>query len=508
MALRDLFDSDSDSDSFDNERVEGVDNERLEEVPVAAAGNGGGDSDNNSEASIDEDEEDCIFDLQQISDDATELVGKGDYACIQNITDDGWEKLGRDISYNAHLETLCLYGGALNDRKMSFLFRGLTSKSGLTRGTYIEEMHLNENGLSAAGVRSMVPFLQNASYLRELNLNYNNIQSEGFNVLFRALSNRPLEELNCISCGIEAIEIDTNCMPRNLNQLWLEKNTINTDGCRELAKLLQGDDATLRSLELCSNKVDDEGVGFLADALQNNESLTELDLTGNDGISKQGQKLMLKLVNDISSIKATLQSNHTLTNLRVKYIPYYSSLTFGSLNDSDSDEEGPNPDGEILRRINMAVDINERHERVAADAGKEKVILTQLHSGKRAKLADLQGVDHSVYGEINPLHLPEVLSLIGQHHGQGELYVALKSSIAGVISTVNRKECIKEEIAYHRAKLEELGAELVATNALEWGVFDFGSSAVTKFPLTMQQNWNSLALSLRLSRQLKGVWCS
>ena len=248
MALHDLFDSDSDSDSFDNERVEGVDNERLEEGPVAAAGNGGGDSDNNSEASIDEDEEDCIFDLQQISDDATELVGKGDYACIQNITDDGWEKLGRDISYNAHLETLCLYGGALNDRKMSFLFRGLTSNSGFTRGTYIEEMHLNENGLSAAGVRSMVPFLQNANYLRELSLDDNNIQSEGFNVLFRALSNSPLEELNCRECRIESIDIDSERLPTNLTSLDLEKNTINTDGCRGLAKLLQGGDSTLTKL--------------------------------------------------------------------------------------------------------------------------------------------------------------------------------------------------------------------------------------------------------------------
>eukprot|EP00984_Skeletonema_dohrnii_P003701 scaffold1279_cov124-Skeletonema_dohrnii-CCMP3373.AAC.2 len=456
-----LFDSDSDSDSFDNERVE-----------VAA---GGGDSDYNSEASIDEDEEYCKFDLQEISN-ATGLVGKGEYACIQNITDDGWEGLGRDISNSFDMEALCLYEGALDDHKVSLLFRGLT------RGNSIAVLRLNENGLSAAGVRSMVPFLQNASYLRELNLDNNNIKSEGFNMLFRALSNGPLEELNCISCGIDSIDIDSERLPTNLIKLCLGRNTINTDGCRGLAKLLQGEDSTLATLYLGDNAIDDDGVEILVDALQRNASLKTLNLMGNDGISKQAQIMLLKLVNDISSIKATLQSNHTLKDLRVKYIPYYRSLLFGSSHDSD--EEGPNPDDEIQRQINMAinmaVDINERHERVAADAGKEKVILTQLHSGKRAELADLQGADHSVYGEINPLHLPEVLSLIGQHHGKGELYVALKSSIAGVISTVNRKECIKEEMAYHRAKLEELGAELVATNALEWGVFDFGSSRSNK----------------------------
>ena len=246
---------------------------------------------------------------------------------------------------------------------------------------------------------------------------------------------------------------------------------------------------------------------ILVDALQRNTSLTTLNLRGNDGISKQGQTIMLKLVHDISSIKATLQSNHTLKFLSVKYVPYHSSLTFGSLNDSDSDEEGPNPDDEIQRRINMAVDINKRHERVAAGAGKEKVILTQLHSDKRAELADLQGVDHSdhsVYGEINPLHLPEVLSLIGQHQGQGELYVALKSSIAEVISTMDRKECIKQEMAYHRAKLEELGAELAATNALEWGVVDFGSSRSNKISAYHAAKLEQLGVELATIKAAEG----
>eukprot|EP00984_Skeletonema_dohrnii_P029044 scaffold19351_cov100-Skeletonema_dohrnii-CCMP3373.AAC.1 len=65
------------------------------------------------------------------------------------------------------------------------------------------------------------------------------------------------------------------------------------------------------------------------------------------------------------------------------------------------------------------------------EAGREKMIQTQLHSETRATLAAHQGVNHSLYSEINPLHLPEVLALIGRRHGQGELYVALRSSIAG-----------------------------------------------------------------------------
>ena len=82
-------------------------------------------------------------------------------------------------------------------------------------------------------------------------------------------------------------------------------------------------------------------------------------------------------------------------------------------------------------------------------------------------LAELQGVNHSVYSEINPLHLPEVLALVGHRHGhrQGEFYVALKSSIAGVISIVNEKECLKQENSYYRAKIAEYRAKVEANEA-------------------------------------------
>jgi len=105
------------------------------------------------------------------------------------------------------------------------------------------------------------------------------------------------------------------------------------------------------------------------------------------------------------------------------------------------------------------------------------VILTQLHSETRAKLAALQGVNHSLYSEINPLHLPEVLSLVGQRHGQGELYVALKSSIAGVVSTVNRKQCLQQQRAYHKAKLEAIEAEIAAIEAADGDVTQVASES-------------------------------
>eukprot|EP00984_Skeletonema_dohrnii_P014258 scaffold5971_cov111-Skeletonema_dohrnii-CCMP3373.AAC.3 len=345
---------------------------------------------------------------------------------ITHVTDEELEELGHDIANNTHLKQAYLWEGFLNDRKASILCRGLT------RSASIKDMYLLENGLSVAGVRSMVPFLQNANNLRELYLDNNNIQSEGFNELFRALRNSPIESLYCDKCGIESIDVDTEHIPKHLKSLYLNDNIVNTDGCHGLATLLQGKGATLTQLYLERNKIGDDGVGILVDALQNNKSLTTLNLKRNDEISKQGQILLLQLLNDISSIKATLQSNRTLKCLSLEIL--------------DADED-------IQRHIIMATQINTKNKNTPEAAGRKKMIQTQLNSGRRAELAALQGIDHSVYSEIDPLHLPEVLSLVGQRHGQGELYVALRSSIAGVISTVNRKQCLQQQRSYYRAKI-------------------------------------------------------
>ena len=384
-----------------------------------------------------------------------------DIDCPQNMTDEDWEELGRDISNNTHLEKVVLYNEVLNDQKLSCLFRGLTRSS-----SSIRELQLYENGFSVAAVRSMVPFLQSANNLTHLDLDNNNLQSEGFNLLFRALSNSPIERLDCDGCDIKSIEIDTKKIPKQLRSLYLMSNIINASGCCELAKLLQGRDATLRYLILNSNQIDDDGVAFLADALQNNTSLKTLSLEGNNKISKQGHLMLLKLVGDISSIEATLQSNHTLNKIKI------TSETSGT---EDFPFETSDKDARIISEaIDLVLDSTPSFVKRNRRFEREKLLHTQLHSATRAKLGRLQGVTSSVFSEIDPLHLPEVLALVGRHHGQGELFIALKASIAGVISTVNRKECLKQRIAEERAvitesltKIEAAEAEIAAIEAAE-----------------------------------------
>ena len=58
-----------------------------------------------------------------------------------------------------------------------------------------------------------------------------------------------------VTLNIESIEIDINHSPRHLKFLSFYGNN-NADDCREVAKLLQGGDSTLRTLILNNNKID------------------------------------------------------------------------------------------------------------------------------------------------------------------------------------------------------------------------------------------------------------
>ena len=371
----------------------------------------------------------------------------GEEYYTNNLSHEQWEQIGRDISNNTCIYRIELCDRAINNNRLESMCRGLT------KSTSISTLLLENNDLSTSAARSLVPLFQNSNDLETLSLEGNNFQSEGFNILTRALRDSPIRHLYCNLCGIDSIEIDTNCFPRNLKELTLNGNKIKADGCRALVKLLQGGDSTLTLLDLGSNEIDDDGVMVLTSALRNNTTMEELLLHDNKSISNLGRVQLLKLVNDISSINATLQSNHTL--IRIGIMNY-------SYNAKQQKRER-----EIDRLIGLAAKINRLSDSDPKVAGREKVIQTHLHSANRAEIANVQNVNHSFHKDINPLHLPELLSLVGRRHGQGELYVALKSVIAEVISTVNRKKCLLLQRDYHVAKTKQINAELAQIEAAE-----------------------------------------
>eukprot|EP00984_Skeletonema_dohrnii_P012964 scaffold5316_cov90-Skeletonema_dohrnii-CCMP3373.AAC.8 len=381
-------------------------------------------------------EDNFLADLQRIRENdpsVTHLKVSTALAYVHTMTDEDWEQLGRDVSNNGHLKKI-KFVIALDDHNTTSFFRGLT------RSSSIEEVILNTNSYGFSGVQSMVPFLQNANNLLTLDFFHDEIQSDSFNLLFRSLRDSSIKRLTFHCCGLSSIKIDVAYVPNCLKILNLSGNEINADGCRGLAKLLRRENATLRHLFLDRNQIDDEGISILANALRTNTSLILMTLQNNEGITIEGMKLVLKLLNDISSIKATLQSNHTLF-----------SMTF---NDSFENTD-------VATEIKRVLEMNKTYLYNPAN-GKLKVILTQLDSKVRSEMCSLQGlVGHTKapLTDLGPLLLPEVLELVGEHHGLSKFYESFREAASDIWTTINREAVLHQKRAELAEELDVLVAK-------------------------------------------------
>ena len=94
-------------------------------------------------------------------------------------------------------------------------------------------------------------------------------------------------------------------------------------------------------------------------------------------------------------------------------------------------------------------------------SGRAKVIKYQLNSQTLKELCHLQGVEYipgNIFSDIEPVLLPKILALIGSEHGQSELYTALVHTAPHLLSYIDRKALINNEME----KVEARGAAKVA----------------------------------------------
>ncbi|KAK1742614.1 hypothetical protein QTG54_007179, partial [Skeletonema marinoi] len=219
-------------------------------------------------------------------------------------------------------------------------------------------------------------------------------------------------------------------------------NTINSAGCLALAQLLQREDSTLQTLLLRDNFIDDEGASILATSLRKNKTLTCLDLRGNP-ISEIGHGTFFSLVNDMSSIRATLSSNHTLEDVKFgKFGHFLDESDIMYLDDYYVDACLYSCKARFMQdalNVNSSLASPEQ-------AGRKKVINTQLNIIQRDWFFRLQGVrsNDSLFSDIDCHLLPEMLALIGEHHGLSEMYAATLTSISTLTSlSISKEELLK-----------------------------------------------------------------
>ena len=248
----------------------------------------------------------------------------------------GWELLGRYIANNTHLKEI---NGedvhTYDDRLLEYLFRGLT------RSSSIERFILTRDEGNLYCMQSMVPFFQNSPKLSMISLNFNFIYNEGFELLVNALDGGPIEFLFLNGCRISDIAALENCaLPKlrnlalnyneisniggatalvnltTLEEISLKDNKICSNGCTAIGNLLRKGDCSLKELNLYTNNVDDEGAEILANSLKHNTTLSCTNLQ-NNRIDRRGLQALLKLLNDVSSVDSTYNSNHTLLSLEL-----------------------------------------------------------------------------------------------------------------------------------------------------------------------------------------------
>jgi len=356
-----------------------------------------------------------------------------DWLDAGRFTDLAWRLLGRYIANNTHLHDIKLYHCNITDEIMALLF------SELSGSTSLQKLDMCMNRVGIEGIRSMVPLLQNSPNLSSLKFGLStDINTECFELVVSSLHSGGVEELDFINCNITDISaLERHNLP-NLTDLYLNGNNIGRNGCIILSNLLQEEGSTLAKVVLINTGMGDEEAEIIATSLKHNTKLKELYLSENNGITEKGRVAFLKLLNDVSSIENTYNSNHTLKEIRAGHF----SCPCSSL--------------QALVHSACLVNMN------STNPGKTKVIRSHLNSQTLKKLCQLQGINYSygdIFADIEPVLLPKILASIGYENGLSELYIALISTAPDLLSYIDRKALIRDIMARNEARAAALVAE-------------------------------------------------
>lgn len=392
---------------------------------------------------------DCLFDtiyeIRRNDLHTTTLVSKDFDDGLGALSDLAWEVLGRYIANSTYLIIVDLDQSGTTDDKATSLFRGLTKSSSIA----ILDLMRNNIGINA--MRSMVPFLKNSPNLSTLRMSSNSvISSEGFEIVMQSLNRSvAMEKLYFTSCNIRDISSLETYPLSNLRELYLSNNNIGRGGFITIANLLQKEWSTLTELYLQSTGMENEEAEIIATSLKHNTKLQRLKLAFND-ISQRGYVAFLRLLNDVSSIESTYNSNHTLTTLDLEHtrLENLSSVI----------------------HIRAACKLNQESSSSEA-AGRAKVIHSQLNSQTRKQYCQWQGIQYSSIGnlladaDIESVLLPDILALIGTKLGQDDLYAALIPLAPELMSYIDRKAMIETMMADRMSKIDARMAQIAALTA-------------------------------------------
>lgn len=192
------------------------------------------------------------------------------------------------IKQNSSIKKLHIINGTIVTGSVGYellnAYQANNSNSDLTR-LHIEACHLqNASYITNSTLRS-------CTALKEIALTNCTISDEQLLSIAESIRGRPL-----------------------LEKLELHQNRIGTIGCKALATLLEDPNSNLTTLELFSNRINNDGASILANSLANNTKLRILNLF-NNLFDVRVEEVFSELLCNKKSISSIYSSNHTLNNL-------------------------------------------------------------------------------------------------------------------------------------------------------------------------------------------------
>ncbi|KAL7552003.1 hypothetical protein ACHAWF_015214 [Thalassiosira exigua] len=426
-------------------------------------------------------------------------------ADARHLSASAWEAFGRFVRDNDQLRKLSLQSCGLNDSKASAFF-GRLGPGGASALRKLDLGAPNDSGLNdfgAAGVRSMVPFLRNSNV--EV-LKFSGVErfcSESLRLLVTALEGSQsirglylvgcsVEDLGVIDgcslpylrhidfagCFIQDIEVLKRCKFPRLEGLLLNNNdglssiaalgnytqlklldlsgndNIGKAGFNVIAELLQRENCAMNVLNVPCTGIGDAEVEILTRGLEHNRTLTTIKLEGNEEIGERGVVAFSRLLNDISTIERTANSNHILVEIGLDESPASS---------------GDYMDISANGCISQALRTNARHRLDPGAAGRTKLVETQLDSACRMRHSILQGAwQKSCWGSdiiyllanaVDSCYLPNVLALLGSTNDVNMFYRLLVETSSALPSLIIYEGLKKAELKNVTRTAKVLGME-------------------------------------------------
>merc|ERR1719222_1251700 len=122
------------------------------------------------------------------------------------------------------------------------------------------------------------------------------------------------------------------------------------------------------------------------------------------------------------------------------------------------------------------------------------------------ELSRLQRVDYcysSLFPQIDPVLLPNVLSMVGNEHMQDELYRMLRGTVPELAALVDRKATLKERMEDNKSRIACLSTEFAREKSKLLAQYERSLAALTA--VNLRQSAALAAENVELQKELESI---